>query len=230
MSAPFLLSVIIPLGRDEPEWQGLLHQLAGALPDGSEVLLAAAGPARPVEAWPGRIRLRWVAGGEGRAGQLNHAAREAEGGWLWFLHADTRLTGAAVPAALALVARDVEALGWFDLGFRPDGPCLMGLNAWGANLRSAWFGAPFGDQGFLLPARVFGRLGGYREDAPYGEDHLLAWAAQQAGIPLHRMGARLLTSARKYRRRGWVATTGRHVWLTLLQAWPEWRRLRRGAR
>ncbi len=59
---------------------------------------------------------------------------------------------------------------------------------------------------------------------------LMAWAARRAGIPLRRIGARLFTSARKYERGGWAATTARHLWLTAAQAWPEWRRLRGGAR
>lgn len=220
------VSVVIPVGRGEDEWRGLLEELAAALPPGCEVLLAAAEPASAPPGWPRHLPLRCVVGGRGRAGQLNEGARAAVAPWLWFLHADTRLSAGAVPAMLAFAARDEPALGWFDLGFRADGPALVHLNAYGANLRSAWLGMPFGDQGFLLPARVFAALGGFREDARYGEDHLLAWSARQAGVPLRRVGARLRTSARKYRRGGWLRTTVRHLWLTLLQAWPEWRRLR----
>jgi len=116
-----------------------------------------------------------------------------------------------------LLASFGSSLGWLDLAFRPGGPPLMRLNAYGANLHSAWLGMPFGDQGFVIPARSSAALGGFEENAPYGEDHLLAGAAC------------LFTSARKYERGGWAATTARHLWLTAAQAWPEWRCLRGGA-
>jgi hypothetical protein len=226
------LSVIVPLGPDEVEWHGLVPQLGAALPHGSEVIIVAAGPPvpKPHADWPEHLPLRHFDGGVGRARQLNRGAWHAEGEWLWFLHADSRLGPRTVPALLAFLARGETALGWFDLAFRPGGPALMRLNAYGANLRSAWLGMPFGDQGFVMPSRSFAALGGFREDAPYGEDHLLAWTARRAGIPLRRIGARLFTSARKYERGGWSATTARHLWLTAAQAWPEWRRLRGGAR
>ena len=128
-----------------------------------------------------------------------------------------------------LLASFGSSLGWLDLAFRPGGPPLMRLNAYGANLHSAWLGMPFGDQGFVIPARSSAALGGFEENAPYGEDHLLAGAARRAGIPLRRIGACLLTSARTYARGGWAATTARHLWLTAAQAWPEWRCLRGGA-
>ncbi len=226
------LSVIVPLGPDEMEWLDLVPQLGAALPPGSEVIMVAAGPPvpHPPAGWPGHLPWHPLDVGGGRGRQLNHGARHAEGEWLWFLHADSRLEPRTVPALLAFLARNEAALGWFDLAFRPGGPALMCLNAYGANLRSAGLGMPFGDQGFVIPARAFAALGGFREDAPYGEDHLLAWAARRAGIPLRRIGARLFTSARNYQRGGWAATTARHLWLTAAQAWPEWRRLRGGVR
>ena len=72
---------------------------------------------------------------------------------------------------------------------------------------------------------MFFSLGGFPEDAPYGEDHLLAWRAHQQGVPLRCTGARLRTSARKYGERGWLRTTARHVYLTYRQALPEAARL-----
>ena len=224
------LSVIVPLGPDEVEWHGLVPQLGAALPPASEIILVAAGhPAPKASAdWPEHLALRCFDGGAGRGRQLNHGAREADGEWLWFLHADSRLEPHTVCALLDFLARGEAALGWFDLAFRPGGPPLMCLNAWEANLRSTWLRMPFGDQGFVIPARSFATLGGFEENAPYGEDHVLAWAVRRSGLPLRRIGARLFTSARKYERGGWASTTARHLRLTAAQAWPEWRRLRAG--
>lgn len=216
------LSVIVPLAPAEREWPGLLAELAAALPSGTEVLLVAEGepPAIP----PGRLAVRTLGPVAGRGPQLNAAAAVAAGEWLWFLHADSRLTPATVPALLAFLARGENALGWFDLAFRDDGPALMRLNAWGANLRSRWLGMPFGDQGLVIPAPAFQAIGGFVENAPYGEDHLFVWTARRSGLPLRRIGAQLRTSARTYARAGWARTTARHLVLTALQAWPEWRK------
>ncbi len=202
------------------------------LPSGSEVLLVAADalsrPAPP--GWPEAVALRQIATTRGRARQMNEGAAAARGAWLWFLHADTRFTPGTLPALLRFLARGEPAIGWFDLAFRADGPRLARLNAWGANRRSAWLGLPFGDQGLVLPAEAFARLGGYDEAAPYGEDHLLVWAAHGEGLPLRRLGAGISTSARKYARRGWGATTWLHWRLTALQAWGAWRCNRRKRR
>ncbi len=131
-----------------------------------------------------------------------------------------------LPALRAFVAHGEDALGYFDLAFRKDGPWLAALNAAGANFRARCLGLPFGDQGFVLPAVWFARLGSYDEAATYGEDHLLVWRARAAGLPIRRIGAPLMSSARKYAREGWLRTTVRHVALTARQAWPEWKRLR----
>jgi hypothetical protein len=228
---PLRLSVIIPLGPGEAE-EGPLLEALRALPPGSEVLLVrAAGAARAVpDGWPAWVALRQAEAPRGRARQMNRGAELAGGRWLWFLHADTRFGPGVLPALEGFLARGEPALGWFDLTFRDDGPRLARLNAWGANRRSAWLGLPFGDQGFVLPAAAFHQLGGYDEAAAYGEDHLLVWAAHGQGLPLRRLRAGLRTSARKYARRGWGATTWLHWRLTVIQAWGAWRRNRRARR
>lgn len=220
----------MPLAPGETEEGPLLAALR-ALPPGSEVILARAdGRPREVPAgWPAGTAFRQVEAPRGRARQMNAAARAARGRWLWFLHADSRLAADSLPALLRFLGRGEAAMGWFDLSFR-DGPRLARLNAWGANRRSALLGLPFGDQGLVLPAADFARLGGYDEGAAYGEDHLLVWAARRGGLPLKRVGAGLSTSARKYARHGWGATTWLHWRLTVLQAWGAWRRNRRERR
>lgn len=158
---------------------------------------------------------------------MNVGAQAARGHWLWFLHADSILHPRTLGALQDFLTRNVHALGFFDLRYRNDGPLFAHINARGANLRARGLGLPFGDQGLVLPARWFARLGGYDEDAPYGEDHLLVWRARQRGLPLRRIRAPLVSSARKYALRGWWRTTWLHLRLTIRQAWPEWRALRK---
>jgi hypothetical protein len=217
------LAVVVPVGPGDRAWSELLPQL-DALPPEAEVVIAGAEPSP--DGVP--LRARWLQAPHGRAQQMNAGARETSRPFLWFLHADSRLEPDTLPALDRALVVAPDALHFFDLAFLNDGPPLMRLNQAGAWLRSRWGGMPFGDQGFCLRREVFERLGGFRTDAPYGEDHLLAWKARQLGVPLRPTGALLRTSARRYRERGWLATTARHLHLTIRQAFPEWIRLVRG--
>lgn len=222
------LSVIVPLAPDESEWQALLEQLV-ALPAGSEVIVVCADDVSrmPPLAWPLQLRYRACRSEPGRARQQNLGARIASGDWLWFVHADSRLRADTLRELQRFIAHGSDALGWFTLAFRPDGPRWTALNAAGANWRARWLGLPFGDQGLLLPRACFDALHGFDEQADYGEDHLLVWAARRAGFPLRHIPAVLETSARKYAQHGWLRTTLRHWRLTAAQAWPAWRAMRR---
>lgn len=213
------LCVVIPCAPGETAWRQLLPQLAG-LPEAAEVVLSSADadigcplPGNASTPQPGG--LRQVVGSPGRAAQQNRGAAAGRNPWLWFLHADSRLH----PRALARIEAlpDTPALSYFDLAFH-DGPAGMWINRAGAHIRSRWLGMPFGDQGLLLPRRVFASLGGFDAGLDSGEDHALVWAARRAGIPLRPLGLPLYTSARKYAERGWWRTTARHLRLTFQQA------------
>lgn len=227
------LSVIIPLAPgDENELPALLNQFA-TLPKSTQVIVCRTDesrvPAAP-PAWSQGLALIDSLSAPGRARQMNAGAARASGKWLWFVHADSRLLPTTPPALDAFLERDIDALGYFDLAFRKDGPRWVVLNAFGANLRSRVFGLPFGDQGLLIRASRFSALGRFDETLAYGEDHQLIWAARKAGLPLRRIAAPLATSARKYAQQGWLSTTALHLRLTAGQAWRAWRRLRRESR
>jgi hypothetical protein len=214
------LAIVVPAGPGDEAWRGLLPQLAGA---GAQqvVLVLARGDAQVQRALADGITV--LTADAGRASQLNAGAAGARADWLWFLHADSGVTAATLAAMQRFVRADADAIGYFDLHFLDDGPRLMAVNAFGARLRSRWLGLPFGDQGLLMPRRVFEGLGGFDARVDAGEDHALVWAARRRGIPLRALGAPIFTSARKYAQRGWGATTARHLQLT-------WRQARRFAR
>lgn len=225
------LSVIVPVAADETRWHALLDQLGVGLPAGCEVIAVHAEMTPTTDfVWTAQSELRQLASPPGRAHQQNLGAQAAHGHWLWFLHADSQLQPDTLPALWRFLQCSDDAIGYFDLCFSHDGPPAAALNAWGANRRSHWFKMPFGDQGLLLPARRFTALGGFEESARYGEDHLLVWAARRAGVPILPVGATLQTSARKYARHGWLRTTVKHLRLTLIQAWPQWRQWQRERR
>lgn len=212
------LSIVVPAGPGDEAWRALLPVLirncAAARLDAQMLLVVPADTPSP-RAVPATIDV--VRAPVGRASQLNAGAQAAAGAWLWFVHADSVLDARALDAVARCVERDRDELAYLDLRFDDDGPALVALNTLGAWLRSRVLRLPFGDQALLVPRRVFDRLGGFAAVA--GEDHAFVWAARRAGVPLRPLGATVRTSARRYAAHGWLATTARHLVLTVQQAW-----------
>ncbi len=216
------VSVIIPLGPIETEWVNLVSQL-DELPDHGEIILACSNSGTPpmIPTSLESCNIRVVNGKPGRAGQMNAAAKAAQNEFLWFLHADSRLDTNTISNLLSCLTSGKNGLYYHDLVFLPDGPSVMRFNGWGVWFRSRLLKTPFGDQGFCLKSELFFELGGYSEEVPYGEDHILVWRALQNGISLIPTGAKLFTSARKYSKNGWFRTTITHLYLWVKQALPE---------
>jgi hypothetical protein len=221
------LSIVVPVGPGETAWRALLSDLQLCEAEGIEVIFSATAPApadfSSVKSLAGAgYELNWISGTPGRGCQLNRGAAAATGEFFWFLHSDMRLgKDVSVSRLIQSLEENVRALHFFNLKFLNDGPRLLALNEIGVWIRSHGLGLPFGDQGFALKRDLFWQLGGYREDASYGEDHLFVWAASRAGVGLQATGLSIYTSARKYARDGWFRTTCMHMWLTFRQALPE---------
>ncbi|MEQ1789029.1 MAG: glycosyltransferase [Rickettsiales bacterium] len=197
-----IFSVIIPLAADETEHKKLL----ASLPAEFEVILSQK---------------------ETRALSLNDGAKKATGEYLWFLHADSRLSKKAISALIESVRKHPSSLLYFNLAFENDATSFMCLNALGVHFRSKILQSPFGDQGFCIHKDLFEQIGGFPENLPYGEDNIFAWKARQHGIKLRSTGAKIYTSARKYKKNGWLKTTLKHQYLWITQSFPEWIKLMR---
>lgn len=210
------LAIVIPVGPGDNAWHGLLPQLGALHAQEIALVLPISEPETSV-ALPGNVTV--VISAVGRARQLNAGAAATSADWLWFVHADSRVMVATVHALHRFVATDPTAIGYFDLRFLDDGPRLTIMNTIGAQLRSRWLGLPFGDQGLLMPRRVWEAIGGFDVRQRGGEDHALIWTARKRGVPLQALRAPIYTSARKYAQRGWWATTAEHLRLTCAQAW-----------
>ncbi|MDA8781784.1 hypothetical protein N9N16_01090 [Porticoccaceae bacterium] len=193
------LSIIIPLSSTETEQRHLLADLKALPAGGMEIIQCCKGS---------------------RACSLNKGAAQARGQWLWFIHADSRVSEHNLDALQRSLEQQPDALHYFDLAFDPgeDGSGLSALNAQGANLRSRLFHAPFGDQAFCMHRDIFRRLGGFPENSSYGEDLLLVRRARRADVPLVSTGSTIVSSSRIYSEAGWLQTTALNQlrWLQLL--------------
>ena len=230
MPDPFL-SVVIPVGPEESEiTRGLIDDLH-FLPKHSEIIFVGcdeksqAGLERSTTDRIKAYSVQWAYAEPGRAKQMNAGAKQAAGQYIWFLHIDSRFSPKLIDTLVGNLRCYPERLHYCLLAFMDDGPSSMEMNSLGANLRSLCLGVPFGDQGLLISKQLFAEVGGYPETAPYGEDHLFVWYARQHGIRLKCCRSRLLTSARKYKRKGWLPLTLLYQKLWIKQAWPEFLRL-----
>ena len=142
---------------------------------------------------------------QGRARQMNAGAAAAQGQVLLFLHADTRLPLGwqhEVERILALPGVAAGAFA-FRLDQRPAGLRFIELSV---TVRCALAGLPYGDQGLFLTRRLFQRAGGF-PDLPIMEDCEMIRRLRLLGrVALSPAPA--VTSARRWRQRGLLATTG----------------------
>jgi hypothetical protein len=180
------VSIIIPTATDETAQQQLLNDLKLL---NNEIIVSAEGS---------------------RAKSLNVGAVKASDDFLWFLHADSRVSAENIFALEQALKKGPNVLHYFDLAY--DGGHLTNSNSLGANIRSRLLGLPYGDQGFCISKNLFNKIGGYPEDVPYGEDLLFIRLAKRAGIKLNRVPSKLLTSARKYKQYGWLKLTVLRQW------------------
>ncbi len=217
------LSIIIPVAPNDRAWKNLLPVLR-AINFPCEIIFAGAQD-EPKEfklenANHQNVTWRWLKTLKGRARQLNLAAQVSSAPLVWFLHADSEILAAHLQTVQSINPSE-NVLSFFKLAFEAKSAALMHVTSTFANFRAARLGMPFGDQGFVLPAKLFWKVGGFNESAPYGEDHLLAWSVRQNGFSLRCLSQSLRTSSRKYRQHGWFRTSINHVRLTISQAAPE---------
>lgn len=200
------LSIVIPVLNDARALGPCLGALAPALPEGliRELILSDGGSQDGIEAVADEIGAELVRGAPGRGGQLARGAAAARGEWLLFLHADTVLSEGWAEAVRRHMAEAPEKAGWFRLRFDEGGAAAAWVAGW-ANFRSRWLGLPYGDQGLLARRDVYERAGGY-PDIPLMEDVALA-----RRLPLRGLAAEAVTSARRYRRDGWLRRGWRNL-------------------
>lgn len=204
MRAP--ISVIIPTLNAGAALPACLMALGEGLQEGliRELIISDGGSTDSTCATARAAGAEIVTGPASRGGQLRRGAAAAQGHWLLFLHADTRLAAGWTAAVLAHLAGQNAAA--FRLRFDSRHPMARLTEAW-ANLRSRRFDLPYGDQGLLIPRALYDATGGY-PDQPLMEDVALARALKGR---LTLLSATALTSAERYQRDGWLRRGARNL-------------------
>ena len=206
MPAP--LSVIVPTlnsadGLPELSESLLEGVLAGLI---GELILSDGGSSDGLTEVAEVLGARVVSGRRGRGHQLAAGARAAEGDWCLFLHADTVLSAGWAREAEHHMQVNSGTAAHFRLGFSGGGLPAAWVAGW-ANLRSAAFGLPYGDQGLLIPRGLYDAVGGFREIELF-EDVEMARALKGAMKPLR---SRAVTDPRRYLDEGWLMRGSRNL-------------------
>lgn len=195
------VSVIIPALNEELALPATLESLVGQ--DGCfEVILVDAQSTDATRAVAERYRerlpdLKILDAPRGRGSQMNAGARAAQGEWLLFLHADTRLPPAAIESIAALSRHDVGA-GCFEHRF--SGRSLMlRLISRAHNYRFRRTSIMYGDQAIFVERALFWRVGGYPETLL--EDVLLSEKLRRTTTPVMLPGI-VVADSRKFEQLG----------------------------
>lgn len=214
-----LVSMIVPLLADQAAFERLLR---GIPPDPRLEIIVADGGGNPqLAAIRGaRPDVRLVQSDPGRGRQMNAGAAVARGEWLLFVHADSTLPDGwldlferATRSAAAAGGGSQAVGGWFQFAL-DDFSWQARMIERGVRWRVRLFRLPYGDQGLFIRRAIFEALGGYRE-LPLMEDVELVRRLVARG-PVIELPAPLTTSARRWRREGWVTRSVRNVLLLTL--------------
>ncbi len=208
-----MISVIIPTLNAERTLPETLSALVPAAIDGivREVIVVDGGSLDQTRNIADHAGAHVLETGRGRGRQLAHGATLAKFPWLLFLHADTVLQENWTRPAIEFI-RSV------DLGERPTSAAAFRfkLDDKGiaprtlearVNGRCAVMRLPYGDQGLLIPRRLFNEIGGYNP-LPIMEDVDIVRRLGRKRIAI--IHANAVTSAERYRRDGYLIRTLRN--------------------
>jgi rSAM/selenodomain-associated transferase 2 len=209
-----MISVIIPTLNAEMALSAAMTALVPAAVEGivREVIVVDGGSTDRTLKIADQSGATIIRSEPGRGRQLAAGARQARMPWLLFLHADTVLETGWENDAAALIER-------VELGHRPetaaafrfaldDLGALPRLVEAGVALRCALLRLPYGDQGLLLPKRLYESVGGFA-DLPLMEDvDLVRRLGRRRTLILR---PRATTSANRYRKDGYIRRMMRNL-------------------
>ena len=201
MPAP--LTIIIPTLNAQASLPASLNALMEALPNAllAEVIIADGGSTdatlKIADDWGGRI----VRTDKGRGRQLHAGADKAKGTWLLFIHADTCLSADWSAAVIQHISDKTNhnRAGYGRLRFDVGGIRPRFVAGW-ANLRSAVFALPYGDQTLLISRDYYHEIGGYPQISLM-EDVAIA---RKIGRNYTRLEFNAITRADKFTNEGWL--------------------------
>jgi rSAM/selenodomain-associated transferase 2 len=202
------VSVVIPTLNEE---RLLPRAVASVRRDAAEVLVIDGGSTDRTREVAAAAGGRVVHSARGRGVQLDRGAREAQGDWLVFLHADTRLEegwcaairglGGEVRGGAFRFALDTSRLG-------------RRYTEWAVALRCRLLRLPFGDQAIFCRREAYAEAGGFPPE-PLFEDVAFVRRLRRLG-PTVILPRAALSSSRRWELDGAAFTSLRNNVLLLM--------------
>jgi rSAM/selenodomain-associated transferase 2 len=193
------ISVVMP-ALDEEAWiESALASVAG---DADELIVVDGGSTDGTVERARRAGARVLEASGGRGPQLDCGARSAQGEWLLFLHADTRLDAGWASDLRGLPSHFVG--GAFRFAVESPRSAFRVIEA-GVRLRCELLRLPYGDQALFARREAYAACGGF-PPLPLMEDVAFVRRLRRIG-PLAFPKTRARTSARRWERRGLLRTT-----------------------
>lgn len=213
-----MISIVIPAYREGEVLIDFLLKLYQVCRP-AECIVVVASDATEFEALRTQTKLRFSevnlrvvkADQKGRARQMNQGARAASGSTILFLHADTYLP----EGAMGIIQKGIDTgshWGRFNVQFdnsRWPYPMIAAM----MNLRSCSTGIATGDQAIFMTRTTFNLAGGF-DEIPLMEDIEMSKKLKRIGRPLC-VKSKVLTSARRWERKGVLKTILLMWWLRL---------------
>jgi len=208
MAAP--VSIVIPTLNAASKIAPTLACLVAGVNAGivRELIIVDGGSHDDIARIAADVGARLIISEPGRGTQLRAGANAALGSWIIFLHADTVLDDEWAQSVALHLNNHTDA-GYGRLTF-DSGGLFAWLVSTGANLRSRFFGLPYGDQGLLISRTLYDDVGGY-PDIPLMEDVAIARTLRGK---MRGLNMTATTSAQRYQTLGWIKRSCKN--LTLL--------------
>ncbi|MDE2110709.1 MAG: glycosyltransferase [Alphaproteobacteria bacterium] len=164
-----MISVVIPTQNSQATLTRCFDSLIGATAHGvaREVIVADGASTDDTLFIADAAGAHVVQAGKSRASQLAAGAKAARGDWILFLHPETALEPGWDVEAEAFIARvslERPRAAAFRFGLDDFDARSRRLEAMVA-LRCWLFKLPYGNQGLLIPRRLYNKLGDYRDTA-----------------------------------------------------------------
>lgn len=194
---PFLdLSIIIPCLNEYSNLKQLLPFLLRHSDGQTEIIVVDASRSEDnTNKLCEQLEVRYIKSSNSqRAGQMNHGARQAKGGVLFFLHADV-----LPPSNFCAIIKDrlsnLPGFGLFPYQFKSQ-DFLLKINAYFTKYQGFFSGG--GDQCHFISKSVFNELGGYNASYDIMEDFEFFDRVRKNDIDVALCSAQATVSARKY--------------------------------
>lgn len=201
------VSVVIPVFNEFTLLQPALSNLQANLPSHCEVIISDGGSIDGSRAYLQQSAYNFVESPQGRALQMNVAARKAQGDYLLFLHVDTQLPD-DFSQQLDVMLAEMPDWGFFFV--RLSGHhVLFRMIEYFINLRSSLSAVCTGDQALFISRQLFLEQQGFAE-IPLMEDVEFAKRLRKVSKP-YIIRSAVITDSRRWKKQG--------IFKTILLMW-----------